>query len=82
MFGSSKFRKSRYTVLPETLTYTEPYVGGAEIPKYTLRRGELTEFIREPAGGTVVTIVLGWEGTGVTTEQQTQVSVSGGLFIE
>ena len=66
-----------YTVLPETLTYTEPYVGGAEIPKYTLRRGE----VNLPAG-TVVTIVLGWEGTGVTTEQQMQVSVSGGLFIK
>lgn len=71
-----------YTVLPETLTYTEPYVGGAEIPKYTLRRGELTNLYVNLPAGTVVTIVLGWEGTGVTTEQQTQVSVSGGLFIE
>lgn len=71
-----------YTVLPETLTYTEPYVGGTTIPKYTLRRGALTGLNVNLPAGTVVGIVLGWRGENVTSEQSTQVSVSGGLYIE
>lgn len=71
-----------FTVLQDTLTYTAPYVGGVEYPKYTVRRGALTGLdIRIPEG-TLVAIVAGWRGQGVTEEQSTEISASGGIFVE
>ena len=71
-----------FRVLPETITYTQPYVGGTEIPKYSVRKGSLTDLNISLEAGTLVTIIVGWMGEGVTSEQSTQISVSGGLFIE
>ena len=71
-----------FNILKDTITYTEPYVGGTDIPKYSVRRGSLTNLNIDLPAGTLVAIVAGWTGEGVTTEQSTQVSLSGGLFIE
>lgn len=71
-----------YTVLPETMTYMEPYVGGTELPKYSLRRGSVTGLDVNIPAGTLIAIIAGWIGMGSASEQSTQISVSGGLFIE
>ena len=57
-------------------------MGGTEIPKYSVRKGSLTDLNISLEAGTLVTIIVGWMGEGVTSEQSTQISVSGGLFIE
>ena len=71
-----------FRILPETMTYTEPYTGAANYPPYSIRKGSLTDIDVNIAAGTLVGIVIGWSGEGVSRQMTTQVSVSGGIFIE
>lgn len=71
-----------FNVLQNTIVYGEPYVGGSSIPKYSVRKGSLTGLDVSLPAGTLVTIVGGWQGESKGTEQSTQISFSGGLFIE
>lgn len=72
------------TVLQETMTFTEPYVGGAAgqvFPKYSLRNGSLTNLNVALPAGTLTGIVTGWIGEGATEEQIAQFSISGGILL-
>lgn len=71
-----------FNVLQNTIVYGEPYVGGSSIPKYSVRKGSLTGLDVSLPAGTLVTIVGGWQGESEGAEQSTQISFSGGLFIE
>ena len=77
-------RSLAFTILRDTMTYTDPYVGrsGASVSKYSLRRGSSTNLNIELPAGTLVGVVMGWVGEGVTSEQEVRASISGGLFIE
>ena len=70
-----------FSIITETMTYTEPYVGtGNQITKYTLRWGSL-EGIHVPiAKGTAVAVILGWMGEGLTDPMYTNAAVSGSLY--
>ena len=71
-----------YQVLQETLTYFPPYVSGAEIPKYSIRRANRTGLNIALPAGTMVAILMGITAEGATQEQYTTGSISGGIFIE
>lgn len=71
-----------YTILQDTITYTDPYIGGIDYPKHTLRRGSLTNLNIPIAEGTLVGIVAGIRGENVTSEQYGQFAIAGGLFLE
>ena len=77
-------RSLAFTILRDTITYTEPYVGGStgQISKYSLRRGSTTNLNIKIPTGSLVGIVVGWVGEGVTSEVSENFSVSGSLFIE
>lgn len=69
-------------ILQDTITPTEPYIGGVQYPKHTLRRGSSTNLNIPIAEGTLVAIVAGIRGVNVTSEQFAQFTLSGGLFLE
>ena len=71
-----------YRMLPETLTFTEPYAGGEAIPKYSVRRGSLTDLNVNIPEGTLTAIIGGWMGEGLQQEEYGQVSISGGIYAE
>ena len=73
-----------YTILPGTLTYTEPIVGitNQEFPVYTLKRGESTNISVNIPAGTLVTIVLGFSTEGIELEQYRLFAISGGILLE
>lgn len=71
-----------YTILQDTLTYTDVYIGGVEYPTHTIRKGSLTNLNIDIAEGTLVAIVAGIIGDNVTTEQYGNFSISGGIFLE
>ena len=71
-----------YRMLPETLTFTEPYVSGEEIPKYSVRRGSQTDLNVNIPEGTLTAMIGGWMGEGLQQEQYGQVSISGGIYAE
>lgn len=73
-----------YTVIPQTMTFTDPYIGTGEfIPKYSLRWGTLENLNIALAKGTAVAIVLGMfsENSG-GTQLYVTASISGSLFID
>lgn len=71
-----------YEILPETITYSEPYVGELEITKFLLRRGEQTDLSVNINEGALVAIIIGMESEGSTEEQYLYASVSGSLFFD
>jgi len=71
-----------YTILKESLTYTEPYTGGVTYPTHTLRRGELKNLNIPIAEGTLVALIVGTVGENVTTEHNLDLAVSAGLLFE
>ncbi|WP_295581320.1 hypothetical protein [uncultured Oscillibacter sp.] len=71
-----------FTVLPDSIVYFPPYVGGEEIPKYTLRRAGQTGLSIPLAAGTLVTILFGIISAGTDTAQYMTASISGGIYIE
>lgn len=71
-----------YVIQQETMTYTDPYLGGAPIPGHTLRKASTTDLNVPLAAGTMVAIVLGIMAEGTVNSQSAELNVSGGLFIE
>lgn len=71
-----------YVIQQDTMTYVDPYLGGAPIPKHTLRKASTTNLNVPLAAGTMVAIVLGIMSEGTTEPERAKVSISGGLFIE
>lgn len=81
--GVSDTSSLTFTILQNTMTFTEPYVGtGDIIPKYSLRSGLLENLNTPLTAGTLVCIFAGWMGEGVTSEQMALISVSGGIYLE
>lgn len=71
-----------FTVLQETLVYFPPYIGGEEIPKYTIRRASQTGLNIPLPAGTLVTIIFGIIAGGTASAQYITASISGGIYIE
>lgn len=71
-----------FTVLQNSIVYFPPYIGGAEIPKYTIRRASQTGLDILMPAGTLVTIIFGIIGAGTATDQYMTASISGGIYIE
>ena len=80
--GISNSNALVFNILQDTIVYTAPFVGGTSLPKYSVRRGSLLNLDIPLPAGTLVTVIGGWVGEGVTSEQSTQVSFSGGLYID
>lgn len=71
-----------YTIVQDTITYTEPYIGtGNNIPTYAIRNGSKTDLDVVIPEGVLVGIVVGWRGENVTTEQSGAFSVFGGIYV-
>ena len=71
-----------YSIIPETMTYTEPYIGEGTVPKFSIRNGYTTNldvFLEE---GSLVAVVLGWRGENVEEEQYGAFSIFGGIYLE
>ena len=71
-----------FTIIQNSIVYFPPYVSGAEIPKYTIRRASLTDLGISLSSGTLITIIMGITAEGTTNEQNMTASISGGIFIE
>lgn len=73
-----------YTILEDTLTYTQPYIGTVDgtVSKFTMRQGALTGLDVSITAGTLVAIVIGWSGENVTTAQVGTFTVYGGIYYE
>ena len=71
-----------FTIIPNSIVYFPPYVSGAEIPKYTIRRANSTGLNIPLSSGTLIAIIMGITAEGTTTEQNMTGSISGGIFIE
>jgi hypothetical protein len=71
-----------YVIQQETMTFTDPYLGGEPIPQYTLRKAATLNLNLPLPAGTMVAIVLGIMSEGTTDPQFAQLNASGGLFIE
>ena len=71
-----------FTVLQNSLVYFPPYVSGAQIPKYTVRRASQTGLDISLPAGTLVTIIFGILSAGTDTPQYITASISGGIYID
>ncbi|BDF32230.1 hypothetical protein CE91St62_03010 [Lachnospiraceae bacterium] len=71
-----------FTVLQNSIIYFPPYIGSAEIPKYTIRSASQTGLDILLPAGTLVTIIFGIIGAGTAEAQYITASISGGLYIE
>lgn len=72
-----------YTILPDTFTYTDPYIGdGGVVPKFSIRKGMSLNLNVEISEGALVAIVMGWRGENVTNERTGTFSVFGGIYID
>ncbi len=71
-----------YTILEDTITYTEPYLGtGNDIPTLVIRSGSKTNLDVEILEGTLVAIVVGWRGENVTAQQEGSFAIFGGIYM-
>ncbi len=71
-----------YTILADTITYSEPYESGAMIARNSIRKGSLENLELEIPAGTLVAIVCGMQSEGTDQEQHLRAVLSGGLFFE
>ena len=71
-----------YTVLQDTLTFTDPFQGGFMYPGFTLRKGETKNLNIPIAKGTRVAFVAGIMGQNVSMSHYVDLGTSGGLFFE
>jgi len=71
-----------YTILKETMTFVDPFIGGATYPAHTLRQGELSNLNIPIADGTLVALVLGIIGENVTSMQYVDLAFNGGVLFE
>ena len=72
-----------YTILEDTITYTESYIGtGNNISTYAIRNGSKTNLNVSITEGALVAIVTGWSGDNVTTPQSGAFSVFGGIYMD
>ena len=71
-----------YSIIPETMTYTEPYIGEGTVPKFTIRSGYTTDLDVVLEEGSLVAVVLGWRGENIEAEQYGSFSMFGGIYIE
>lgn len=72
-----------YTILQDTITYTDPFLGnGDTLPKFEIRKGSSIDINVPIDEGTIVAIVLGWSGENLTEDQLGGFSISGGIFIQ
>lgn len=70
-----------FTILQESIVYFPPYIGGEQIPKYTIRRAGQTGLNIPLQAGTLVTIIFGIIATGTSASQYITASISGGIYI-
>lgn len=71
-----------YVIQQESITYTDPYLGGAPIPMHSLRKASTINLSVPLPAGTMVAIVLGILCESPPSSQSAGLNVSGGLFIE
>lgn len=71
-----------YTILPETITYTEPYVGGTAILKFSPRSGNNPNLNVTIAEGNLVAIIIGMTSEGSNQSQSLRLALSGSLYFE
>lgn len=70
-----------FTILQDSIVYTEPYIGEVDIPNYEIKKGSLTDLNIEIPEGTAMAIVIGVMGEGLTSGISIQFMVGGGIFI-
>jgi len=71
-----------YRILPETITYSEPYSGELILDGFLLRRGQLTGLSTQINEGALVAIIVGMESEGTDQQQSLNLSVSGSLYFD
>lgn len=71
-----------FTILPDTLTFTDTYTGGVDYPPHANRSGSLTNLNIAVPEGTVVAIVAGIMAQNITAAVNGKFSISGSLFFE
>lgn len=71
-----------YDILPETITYTEPLVGGTTIPRLSVRSGNNSNLDVSIAEGDLVAIIIGMTSEGSNQEQSLRLALSGSLYFE
>jgi len=71
-----------FTVLQNTMTFTDTYVGNGEYPPHVNRRGSLTNLNVAVPEGTLVAIVAGIMAQNITDMVHGTFLVHGGLFWE
>lgn len=71
-----------YRILPETITYSEPYAGELILDGFLLRRGQLTGLSTKINEGALVAIIVGMESEGTDQQQSLNLSVSGSLYFD
>ncbi|RKD30948.1 hypothetical protein [Lacrimispora algidixylanolytica] len=64
-------------IIQNTITYAEPYFDtkSGTIPKFSMRSGSLTHLNEPISAGTLVAVVIGWRGDGVTKAHSSAVSI-------
>lgn len=71
-----------YRILPETITYSEPYAGELTLEGFLLRRGQLAGLSTQINEGALVAIIVGMESEGTDQQQSLSLSVSGSLYFD
>lgn len=71
-----------YTILNDTITYTEPYVGGGTIPRLSVRNGNNLNLNLSIAEGNLVAIIIGMTSEGSSENQNLRLALSGSLYFE
>jgi len=71
-----------FTILQDTITFTDPYAGGIDYPAYTNRSGSLTNLNDAIPEGTLVAIVAGMMAQNITDQVYCSFTIDGGLFLE
>ena len=80
--ASSEATELAYTILQNTITYTDPLEGGITYPKHTLRWGSLIDLNISLQEGTLVAVIAGIMAENITEPQYGGFVISGGLFLE
>lgn len=71
-----------YKILDETITFTEPYVGGATIPRMSIRNGNNLNLNISIPEGNLVAIIIGLTSEGANSSLSMRLALSGSLYYE
>jgi hypothetical protein len=71
-----------YTIIPETMTYTDTYEGGVQYARHELRWGSLVGLNVALQEGTLVGIIAGITAEEVDSNVYGTFALSGGLQLE